>query len=899
MDALRGGDGTIEYRSVDCADQNRVKSLVDDIVSGKGRLDGVIHAAGTLRDGLLKEKSRAAFESVLRSKLPVASALDAATSQLPLDLFVIFSSATASLGNAGQTDYAYANAWLSAFARWRAREVMEARRSGLTLSIEWPLWLDTGMGVDDKDARFMEENSGLRALSRQIGVDLAIALPEIVAARDAAVTVLSGERDRIRAFLEQDSVDGVPAAEPVLGVSMTRTDIAATLAGFVAEISGLALDEIALDDHWGDLGLNSIAMQQLTDRIDRDLGGGGQIPASALFTYGSVSKLAAYLEGKGVAHKTEAPEPADVVHTEPNAAAFPRPDGVASEEACAIVGMAARLPGGADPDAFWDFLLTGEDGLSENDRWADRRERAGFIDGMDRFDARFFGLSAREAMLMDPQHRLFLQTAYETVLNAGYAPRQIPRTGVFTGVQFNDYQVLLQQWGRSRHPFAATGNAHAMLANRVSYLFNYDGPSETIDTACSSALVAVHRAIQSLNHGECDQVLCGAVSLMIDPVVTDAARSMGVLSEKGRCATFDNAADGYVRGEGVGCLMVKRLDDALRDRDPIHALLLTSAVNHGGRANSLTSPNPHAQAKLLKSAYTSELAARVSFIETHGTGTRLGDPIEINALKQAWRDLRPDAPEGSIGLGAVKTNVGHLEPAAGVPALVKTIQALRHRKLPGNRNFIEQNGEIDLVGSPFYLLDRPHPWGADCERVAGISSFGFGGSNAHVVLAEAPDVSRVAPDWPAHLVVLSARSAASLDAMRTKLGHWLSRPANRNRVDLGSVAHTLSVGRDHLTNRFAVVVRDLDDLVEQLLSDQVDAIPARQAVLETPPPSADRRSPSPERLEAFADAYRSGAAIDLSDLYEQGKWSRVHLPGYVFDECRFWFETAADLMAVS
>ncbi len=539
--ALHAKGGAVEYRSVDGSDAAAVKALVDDVVARWNRIDGVIHSAGVLADRLIRDKTKSEFDRVVRSKVETAEILDEATRHLPIDLFLMFSSVTASFGNAGQTDYAYANAWLSAFARRRAEATAAGRRSGRTLCIEWPLWRDLGMGIDAESVRFLEERHGLVPMPGTVGADLAIVLPEALARGTTTVSILHGDPDRIRASLLGAVVPGgepaAAAAEPA-GTPGT-TGLAARLAALVATITGLEPDEIEADAHWGHLGLNSIAMQRLTAAIEAELG--ARIPASALFTYGSIAALAEYLRDRipptapamrAEDRREEEASPASdcASGSHPGAAsgsgASKGSRAIASEDEYAIVGMAARLPGAADADAFWDMLEAGRSGVSPGVRRDGHARGGAFIDGIDRFDARFFGLSGREAMLMDPQHRSFLQTAYEAVLDAGYSPSQLKHTGIFAGVQFNDYQVLLQQWGRSRHPFAATGNAHAMLANRVSYLFDWDGPSETLDTACSSALVAVHRAIRSLKDRECDQVLCGAVSLMIDPVVTEAARSM-------------------------------------------------------------------------------------------------------------------------------------------------------------------------------------------------------------------------------------------------------------------------------------------------------------------------------------------------------------------------------------
>ncbi len=340
---------------------------------------------------------------------------------------------------------------------------------------------------------------------------------------------------------------------------------------------------------------------------------------------------------------------------------------------------------------------------------------------------------------MDPQHRLFLQSVWEAVESSGYDPLSWAgrNVGVFAGVQFQEYQDLIQEAGIS-DPYSATGNSHAMLANRVSYLMDWHGPSEAIDTACSSALVAINRAIQAIKTQECEIAIAGGVSLALSPKTYIATSQLGVLSPTGRCKTFDAKADGYVKGEGVGAFVLKPLEKAKADGDSILAIIRGSGVKHGGKAQSLTAPNAFIQSELLQDAYSKAdiPIETVSYMETHGTGTPLGDPAEIEGLKRAFQKLAKDniLPEASCALGSVKTNIGQLEPAAGVAGLFKVILALRHRTLPGNVHFEKQNPHIQLAGSPFYILKHTRPWDAQKDaqgrmipRRAGVSSFGLVG----------------------------------------------------------------------------------------------------------------------------------------------------------------------------
>ncbi|MGY4996982.1 SDR family NAD(P)-dependent oxidoreductase [Streptomyces sp. 900105245] len=440
-------------------------------------------------------------------------------------------------------------------------------------------------------------------------------------------------------------------------------------------------------------------------------------------------------------------------HTRPGFAT----EGPARRRDVAVIGMAGRLPGSPDLDTFWRHLAAGDDLVGpvppdRTDLLADPATaglRGGFLADVADFDAAFFRISPTEARLMDPQHRLFLETVWRTFEDAGYRPEDLAgtSTGVFVGVATSDYGELIARSGAPNEAHMATGVARSLVANRISHLLDLRGPSETVDTACSSSLVALHRAVGAVASGECDEAVAGGVSLALSPGLFGVFDRSGMLSPAGRCRTFDKDADGYVRGEGVGAVLLKPLDRAEADGDRVLAVVRGSAVNHCGRSPSLTAPNPRAQADVVVRAHRAAGIApgTVTYVETHGTGTRLGDPIEAEGLKDAFSRLYADAgepvpSEPHITLGSVKTNIGHLEAAAGIAGLLKVLLCMTHRTLPAHLHLREPNPFLKLDGTPFRIGTATAPWeGAKDEhgRVtwrAGVSSFGFGGTNAHVVL---------------------------------------------------------------------------------------------------------------------------------------------------------------------
>ena len=423
----------------------------------------------------------------------------------------------------------------------------------------------------------------------------------------------------------------------------------------------------------------------------------------------------------------------------------------------AIVGISARFPAAGSKEEFWRNQRAGRNCIGEVPperwRWQDvfgdpLRERAktsskwgGFLSGLDLFDPAAFGISPYEAELIDPQHRLFLKACWEAILDAGYPPARFARSdlGVFVGVQFQEYQQLLLHAGILRAQ-VSTGNAKTMLPNRVSFLLDVNGPSVAVDTACSSSLVAIHQAVQAIRRGECSAALAGGANIMLVPDVHIMGSQMGILSPTGQSRCLDAAADGYVRGEGVAALLLKPCRAAERDGDPIYALIRGSAVSHGGHSISLASPRSDTQALVMRRALADARVAAgdIGYVELHATGTTVGDPVEVNAVKQVFAGAPADAARPSCALASVKANIGHLEAAAGVAGVINAALAIAHRWLPGMSTFRRQNPEIDLTGTGFYVHHEGGPWvpPRGATRRAIVNSYGFGGALASLVLEE-------------------------------------------------------------------------------------------------------------------------------------------------------------------
>src|SRR6059058_3144237 len=470
----------------------------------------------------------------------------------------------------------------------------------------------------------------------------------------------------------------------------------------------------------------------------------------------------------------------------------------------AIIGIGCRFPGGVhDAESFWKLLIERRDAVSEvpADRWSVERyydpepaipgktfvKRAGFLDQIDKFDPQFFGISPREAPYVDPQHRLLLETAWEAIENAGVVLdfEKGSDIGVFVGISHNDYQGMQStasdHFGISAH--SPTGTAHSIAANRISYCLNLHGPSVAMDTACSSALTAVHTACEHIWAGRGDAALSGGVTVMITPGGFIGFSQASMLSPDGRCAAFDASASGFVRGEGAGMVLLKELSKAIADGDPIQGVIVGTAMNQDGHTNGISLPSAEAQSRLVQDACKDAgvLPAQIGFVEAHGTGTAVGDPIEAHALAEALCKDR-SAP---LPIGSVKTNVGHLETAAGIAGLLKAMLVLQHRQIPASLHFKTPNPHIDFEKLKLRVPTSAEPFPeTDGERLVGVNSFGFGGANAHVILAEPPPLPHVdhGEPWPerAWPRTLSARSENALRGCAMKLAAWLTERLNLN-----------------------------------------------------------------------------------------------------------------------
>jgi acyl transferase domain-containing protein/acyl carrier protein len=935
--------------------------LIQRLLHEYGALHGIIHAAGVNRDSYLTNKTADELAAVLAPKVSGTLNLDEATRHIELDFFVLCSSGTGTFGNVGQADYATANAWLDCFAEHRNEQVNSGQRRGHTLSMIWPLWADGGMSVGRETQTMLERRLGMVLMPSAIGMK---ALYAGLNSGSSHLFVMQGHWEHMTRALELADQSPLARQTKVRRPSGTQQNAAGALLrmqsdliAIAAEMLSLGAEQISLEEELSKYGFDSILLTDFANKLNQRFG--TELAPTIFFEHPTLGEFARYLvETTGAKEESLSAEVESVEAAADSAPAtgrfFASPAGVEHKSAqsfedgqsmargaLAIVGMSGVFPQAENIPELWRILLEGRDCITEvpAERWSWRetaREAnlearsgavrwGGFIDDMDGFDARFFRISPKEAELMDPQQRLMMTHAYRAIEDAGYSPKGLSgrKFGIFIGTGNTGYASLIDESEAATDSYSSTGLIPSLGPNRMSFFLNWHGPSEPVETACSSSLVAVHRAYAEIMSGNCEAALVGGVNTLVTPDAYVRYGKAGMLAPDGRCKTFSAHANGYVRGEGVGILFLKRLEDAERDGDHIYALIRGSGVNHGGRANSLTAPNAKAQADLLKSVYFQAgiSPATVGYIEAHGTGTELGDPVEINGLTAAFKDLTTKealrAAKPYCGLGSIKSNIGHLELAAGVAGIIKTVLQLQHATLVASLHCEEPNPYLPLANSPFYLVRENQPWpalqdenGAPLPRRAGVSSFGFGGTNAHVILEEYIPRAKSEPRHSRPVIVpLSARTRPQLREAVWNLLRFVEREPAQS---VERIAYTLQVGRDAFEERLGLIVSSVEELRSKLES--------ALAVWETPAlaelsgvksgsvkEAGDRASwfstdedlkqvvvkwLEARQFERVLNLWTGGADLDWKRAYGQSTPRRLSLPTYPFSSERFWIQSA-------
>lgn len=782
------------YIECDFKNLQNTEALIEQILKKYKRLDGIIDCAGIKNDAFLIKKEEDDFMDVVASKVETVNNIDQASKNCALRYFICYSSVTAIFGNIGQTDYAFGNGFLNGFCEDRNEMVKKGVRTGKSIAIDWCYWEDGGMQTDEKVIANMKEHWGVEPISDEVGIQM---LEETVRMPVSSVLPVTGDSRKIRlnllnvtkAIMKEEEEAGVKEENYTLNENL-KTAVKEYLRKLISDVTGISVSKISDSNSFGDYGIDSVIIMDLNKELEERF---GSLSKTLFFEYDTIAELADYfltgykdiVDEKFEAESTTPVEslvtdiPGKESIQEKPAAKEPEKqlDGVQVRQKdmeeydsfipksrdIAIIGVSGLYPMAEDMDAFWENLCNGLDCVTEipKERWDYRpyynpdkgvqgktySKWGSFLEDIDKFDPLFFGISPIEAQMLDPQERLFIETVWHTMEDAGYTRETVKdkTVGVFVGVMWGQYQLY------GANPLEdgtvlVPASSYASIANRVSYFFNFRGPSMALDTMCSSSLTSIHLACNSILSGESDLAIAGGVNLTLHPNKHIFLSQTKFAASDGKCHSFGEGGDGYVPGEAVGSILLKPLEKAIKDGDNIYAVIKGSTINHGGKANGYTVPNVKQQAEVISKAYKmAHVNPRtVNYIEAHGTGTALGDPIEISSMTNVFGK---DAEEKQYcSIGSVKSNVGHCESASGIIGIIKILLQMKYKMIVPSIHSDILNPNINFENTPFYVQQKLEHWDKvrlrendvwnEYPRRAAINSFGAGGSNAHILLEE-------------------------------------------------------------------------------------------------------------------------------------------------------------------
>lgn len=943
LDSLKILGSQVSYIQADVSSREDMKKVVLYARQQYGSINGVIHGAGVLSNQTIFEKNEDDFQKIISSKTTGAVVIDDLLAKDKLDFMCYFSSSSAIIGDFGSCDYSVGNRFLMAYGAYRNELVDQGKRHGKTIVINWPLWKTGGMGLDNAEGTKMYlKASGQRFLEGKDGLEM---FEKILSQNHKQVLILNGQPSRVERFLglqqyknslsesHMHDLDVPTTLKKGRRPGMKGLSIEQCLEWDLKEIISALLkvsrDKLDLKDNFTEFGFDSLILTEFSGLLSDHFS--IEITPALFYGYPTLEQLIQYFMTNQLVAIQSFYEDEEFVNRSVDSEMIPvlsKPKRVKAKksrfvaastvqeslEPIAIIGMSGRFPQARNIDELWKILLEGRDVVTEKpeERFLEGDEqqlkwKGGWIPGVDEFDPKFFGISPREAETMDPRQRLLLQESWKALEDAGYGAEKIEdsKIGMYVGVESGDYQYL------TGINAPITANHDGVLAARLAYFLNFKGPNMAINTACSSGLVGAHQACQSLRNNECDIALVAGVNLILTSGTIAAIHQAGMLSEDGKCYAFDNRANGMVPGEAVAVLALKRLSQAEADGDSIYAVIKGSGVNYDGKTNGITAPSGVAQADLLKTVYEKYQVnpEDIEYIVTHGTGTKLGDPVEVNALSDVFKNYTKK--QKYCALTSVKTNLGHTFAASGLVSLISLVESICHKIIPASLHFEEENRFINWKESPFYVNKNPKNWSDESgkRRTGAVSAFGMSGTNAHMVvesyISEKPDIPKEQP--PFYILPISAKTE---EGVREKIRDLITvlEKNDSGQCDLERISYTLMTGRHHFNQRFAIVTSEVNNAIHIL--QQVsgnESLPIlyhgkvprdfkgrkgiyqyiNDLLVEIRQNNVDRERYF-EILQVLADFYCQGYEIPWKHLYGEMKPYPAHLPTYPFARGRYW-----------
>lgn len=914
IDELINDGNNVHYIKADVTQKADIHNLISKIEKEFGKLNGIIHAAGIINDNFIINKTESEFKKVIAPKVKALVLLDNATKHINLDFFVIFSSGVGVTGNIGQADYACANAFMDAYAAYRDDLVKVKKRTGHTISINWPLWKDGGMTIDQATQNLMKQTTGMNPMKTETGIrafyhGFSLALPQFL--------VMEGNASLMRKYM-LEKTDYRVADNNTQYIDHQHVDsdflhkeILNKLKIILGKLTKVALDDIDAKEHFEDYGLDSIIITNFNQQLEPVF---SEIPKTLLYEYNNLESLTQFLitefpkdcirwigieKTKSLTIEVNVNDQSINISSDKEALEQIQRK---TNQPVAIIGISGRYPGSKNIEEYWDNLKNGKVFISEipDDRWdwkeyylSNRGKAAAtnksyskwgaFLDDIELFDPLFFNISPKDASNIDPQERIFLEECWKAMEDAGYSPSALShelscRTGVFGGITKQ----------------GVPSTSFSSLVNRVSYMLNLQGPSIPVDSMCASSLTAIHMACEYIRSGKGDMAIAGGVNLYLTPETYTILSRSQTISDTSTCAAFGSEGNGFVPGEGVGVAILKSLDKAIEDQDFIYAVIRGTAINHGGKTTGYSMPDPNREASvIIEALHECNIDPKdIGYIESAANGSLMGDAIEMEALSKVFSNKRKTT--GAYRIGSVKPNIGHCEAASGIAQLTKVILSLKHKTLVPTLVSENVNDNINFQKLPFGLNKELTKWESlDIERKkiprrTGITSIGAGGLNCHIIVEEfqrSTTADQPSQEGQPIVFILSARNTKRLQDYAKNWIVWLMKNQN---IDLHKIAYTLQTGREEMPARLAVVVKNQQELTDRLQfwvenSDNPDF--SYFNISKKSHSSSENISSiiKSENLDKLAQLWVEGNAIHWSELYEKQLDKVPGLPSYPFE----------------